>query len=263
MLRVAPGFTRFLAGGALAMALASAGSAWAGVSISPVVVEIDSPRRPASVTVRNTGSKPITLQANPLSWRQPDGADRYEASSEIMVVPAIATIAPGASQVFRVAVRAPASPTERAYRLVLEDVTQELAAGDAQVKTVAVRFNHNLPVLVAPSRPVQRVVQWKPCGGTSALSAVAAASDTRISGAAGSYACVTMHNAGNRRIRVSALRLSGDGWEQRVQLPAPDVLLAGGQRSWRIPLRGTPAADVRRVGVESEAGLLEASSAGF
>jgi fimbrial chaperone protein len=264
MTRVAPGWLhRLLLGGALGVVLTCAGLARAGVSVSPVVVEIDSPRRPVTVTVRNTGDKPITLQSNTMSWQQPDGSDRYEATSDIMVVPAIAQIAAGASQVFRVALRTAPTGVERAYRLILEDVSQELSTADQQSRTVAVRFNHDLPVLVAPSRPAPPALQWKPCSAPAAVAALPAASDTARAPAASSYACVTLRNAGNRRVRVSTLRLAGDGWDQAVQLPAPQVVLAGGQRSWRVPLRSAAAGQLRTVRADLETGALQAEPATF
>jgi fimbrial chaperone protein len=252
---------RLLLVGALGLVLTCAGAARAGVSISPVVVEMDAPRRPVSVTVRNTGDKPITLQSNTLSWQQADGSDRYEPTSDIMVVPAIAEIAPGASQVFRLALRVPPSAVERAYRLYLEDVSKELSKGEQATKTVAVRFNHNLPVLVAPSRPAPVALQWKPCGDATVVAASPLVGASATGTASAPPRCFTLRNAGNRRVRVSGLRLAGDGWEQAVQLPAPQVVLAGAQRSWRIPSR--PGSEVRTLRADTETGSTQAEPANF
>ena len=79
----------------------------AQVSISPVVIEIDMPRRPVAISVTNSGGRPIRLQAEVLLWQQTDGKDRYEPSDALLVVPSIVDVPANSTQVVRVVLSVP------------------------------------------------------------------------------------------------------------------------------------------------------------
>jgi hypothetical protein len=57
------------------------------VVIAPVLVEISPPQRVASITVSNPDGDPISYQAQALSWQQAAGADQYEPTDQLIVVP--------------------------------------------------------------------------------------------------------------------------------------------------------------------------------
>jgi fimbrial chaperone protein len=220
-----------------------------GLTISPVVVEIDAPRKAAAITITNRSDRPITLQTDIRAWRQVEGIDQYASTDELLVVPAIAQVPPNSSQVFRVALRRPSgAPVERTYRLILEDISdeQQPSGGNA----IAFRFTHNLPVMVAPSLAVVNAVRWMPCAPRPVPSGSQSANSTQE----GSLACVRVHNAGNRRVKVQSLTLAGDGWQQVWPLTAPESILAGDTREWRVPLPAARAAAVRRLQVHTAQG---------
>ncbi len=122
------------------------------LTISPVLVELSPDRRITSITISNTADHPVSFQTQTLAWSQSDGTDAYAHSDELIVVPPIAEIAAGGSQIFRVTLRAAPAPQERAYRLVFEDVTEIIAAAHAAGETtIDIRTNHSLPVFVAAS----------------------------------------------------------------------------------------------------------------
>lgn len=241
----------------------------AGVSISPVVLEIDSPRKAIAVKVTNNGDQPITYQVDAVTWTQKDGLDHTEPTDDLLVVPPIVTVRAGVSQIFRVMLRDRASsPVERTYRVILEDITKPQALLDGQA-VVAFKLTHNLPVLIAPSGKILNALRWKPCG-SDALSRTAAA----VSGAAGppsrvngsnSVACVRILNAGNRRVKVQTLTVSGEGWQQTLAINDGGInILAGAEREWRIPLPSDQINALRGVSiltVRNEA--LQAVSGGF
>jgi fimbrial chaperone protein len=222
----------------------------AGVTISPVVLEIDSPRKAIAVTVTNSGDRPITFQTDTLVWRQIDGADRYESTDELLVVPPIVEVPPKGSQVLRLMLRSPRpSPMERTYRLVLEDITEELAAATGQA-SISFKFSHRLPVMIAPSGKVLNAVRWKPCL-PEAVTQVA-------------EACVRLINAGNRRVKVQKLTLAGDGWQQELSLKDGENVLAGAEREWHVPLVQGQVGALRSVQVQTARGeMLQAEAGGF
>jgi fimbrial chaperone protein len=237
--------------GLLALAAgAAAVPASAGVVVSPVVLEVSSPRRPVTVTVTNSGDRAVTFQTGALLWQQADGVDRYEPTSELVVVPPIVEVPPHASQVFRVMLRSPApSPVERTYRLLLEDITQELAATGGQA-AISFRLNHSLPVMVAPAGKVQDAIRWKPCTADGAARAATV--------------CIRVLNAGNRRVKFEALTVAGDGWQQVLSLQAGENVLAGAQREWHVPLAKGQGGAPRDLQVRTARGeTLQAESGGF
>ncbi len=94
------------------------------VIISPIKVELSQAHSVVTITVTNDADAPLTLQHQVLAWTQVNGEDVLEASNDLLVAPAIAQIAPRGTQVFRVTQRHPsAAAAERAYRLVLDDIS--------------------------------------------------------------------------------------------------------------------------------------------
>ena len=222
----------------------------AGVVISPVVLEVASPRKPVAVTVTNSGDRPVTFQTDALVWHQADGVDRFEATNELVVVPPIVEVPPNGRQVFRVMLRSPApSPVERTYRLVLEDITEELVPTAGQA-SISFKLSHNLPVMVAPAGKVLNAIRWKPCTTPAAARPAAV--------------CVRVLNAGNRRVKFETITVTGDGWQQELSLKNGENVLAGAQREWLVPLAQGQAATPRSIQVRTARGeTLQAESGGF
>ncbi len=193
----------------------------AAVSIKPIMVELTSQKKVASVRLLNDSTEAVTFQAETLSWQQSDGEDQYGSTQELIVAPAIALIAPGASQIFRVTLRQPAvAEVERAYRLVLEDIS---TSSHAQPGSVNLRFRHSLPLFVTPRAQALVSTQWSRCAAPA------------------SKACVQLDNLGNRRVRVSTLAVEGPDWRQDVK--GGGTVLAGASRRWLFDLKaGLPAA---------------------
>lgn len=229
----------------------------AGLAISPVVVEVNSPRKSVAITVTNDSDRALTFQTDTMVWRQVNGLDQYEPTDELLVVPPIVEIAPNASQLFRVTLRVPVdSPVERTYRLILEDITE--ASAVAEEGSVAFKFVHNLPVMVAPAGKIVNALRWKPCALNTASTPL------KPSAARTPQACVLVYNAGNRRVKIQTLTLTGDGWEQVLQLKAGENVLAGAEREWRVPLQPGQTGAVRGVQTQTARGeTLQAEAGGF
>jgi len=229
----------------LAAALVGLGAecATAGVLIEPVVVELAQVNRATTIRITNQSAQSLRLQATVSRWSQA-GADRKERSDELLVVPPIAEIAPGASQLFRVALRRPQpAPRERAYRLLLEDVSA--APDQAAAGSVQMRLNHDLPVLVAPAGPPVRVITWADCGGAAGAAQPATAPTSP---------CLRLTNQGNLRFKFDAITLTGPNGEQRVALPAARNLLAGSFLDLPLPADVPPLQATRVVVVHAAQG---------
>ncbi len=254
---------RLRAGLWLSLALGCSGHALAdGLTISPVVIEIGSPRKVVAVTVTNNADEAATLQTDTLIWSQVDGVEKYERTDELLVVPPVVKVAAHASQLFRVALRVPTdSAVERSYRLVLKDITEQVSG--AGQTSIAFRFSHNLPVMVAPSAKRMSAVQWKPCDpkttvGSPAVGAAAKPFGKTLEG------CVRLRNAGNYRVKVQALRLSGDDWERTLTLTDAVNVLVGASYEWQVALPVGHTGPVRGVRVDTARGeTLQAQAGGL
>jgi fimbrial chaperone protein len=230
----------------------------AQVLISPVVVEMTGAGRAVAVeiTLSDRAKAPIRLQAELLRWDQDvRGAAVTEPSDDLLISPPIADLQPGDKQVFRVALRgARRGPEELAYRLVLEDIAALAGAGEGSPgMNIQFRMRYDLPVLVAPAGPVVNALRWKPCPPPAAV-ALQSAADV----------CVRVLNAGNRRVKVQTLTLSGANWQQALTLKDGVNVLAGAEREWRVALPGGQSGAVRGVQVQTERGeTLQAEADGF
>lgn len=187
------------------------------LTISPVLVEMSPARRVVSITITNPGDRALTFQTQVRAWSQPNGADVYADSAELLVVPPIAEIAAGGSQIFRVTTRIRPDADEHAYRLVFEDVS-ELAAPAAAETSINVRVNHDLPVFFAAAGKPRLQARLGPCADAAALPATTG--------------CVRLDNSGSRYVRVKSLVLEGADWRKEIRLGTR--VLAGAWRQWNF-----------------------------
>ena len=187
------------------------------LTISPVLVDLSPARRVVSITIANPGDRAISFQTETLAWSQQDGIDKYDETDELMIVPPIAEIAPGGSQIFRVTTRGAPVQREQAYRLIFEDVSEATALSADEV-SVNIRINHDLPVFVAaPGKPHPQP-RLGPCPGPAATG----------------KGCIRLDNDGNRYAQVKSIVVEGNNW--RKDLGAQSRVLAGAWRQWTFEL---------------------------
>jgi fimbrial chaperone protein len=97
----------------------------AGFSVSPTRVEFIPGERVKGLRLHNTGGRPIQAQLRVYAWTQVDGADVLEPSTDLVVSPPMAAIAPGAQQLVRIVRKGgggdPRS-AERSYRLLVDEL---------------------------------------------------------------------------------------------------------------------------------------------
>jgi fimbrial chaperone protein len=129
---------------------ATAGHA-ASVGIAPVRVNFDAGERSRVVELTNRGSETVSIQADPVLWSQDeDAADVYSDTGDLLVVPRIFSIEPGATQVVRIGrVNPDAAPREQSYRIFFT----ELAPAEDSGAQLQFRLRLAIPVFIAPSDP--------------------------------------------------------------------------------------------------------------
>lgn len=189
-------------------------------SVFPIRVDLGGAQTVASLTVRNTGTEPATIQLQPTTWRQQDGRDVLEPTRELLVTPPIFTVPPGGSQIVRAGLRhAPDAGVELPYRLILREILPEPKPGFTGLR---VALELSVPVFVAPkSGQAVPSLQW-----------------LLVAGAEGSRLQVT--NAGNGHVRIGSFTLTAPSGESIGPIDVGAYLLPGQARELSLPR--TPSA---------------------
>lgn len=195
--------------------------------IAPTTIEIDQGRRSAAIQVENASDEPVDLQFRAYDWSQPDGVDTLAPTRDLIVSPAIVTVAPRAKQVFRVLQVGETGAGERSYRLKLNELPR------AADQAVGVTLEFSLPVFKTQGRATP-VIRWS-------------------AGAQG----VRVANAGARRIKLARLAVRNpDGGAMELAEARSAYILAGAERRWAPPLGWRTLPGARLIG-ESDAGPID------
>jgi fimbrial chaperone protein len=231
----------------LAAALSAPAAARAGeLEIAPIHVELSGAARSATVVLRNGGDAPARYELRALDWAQkPDGGMELSPTRELVVFPPLLELAPGASRTIRLGTEVRPSATERAWRLLIE----ELPRGDdaAGASRVAVLTRVGVPVFLVPAK-------------------AAAKAELAFLPADGNRIRVRLQNRGSTRLRprAAALKVVGpDGSPLLERALDAWYVLAGGERIYEVE---TPA-EVCALAAEAvvtaalETGVLEARAA--
>lgn len=221
----------------LAAATVLAGS----FQVSPVRAVLSRVHPVSVLTVRNTGAEPAVVQLQALAWTQPDGKDSYDPAPDILATPPIFTISAGGSQVIRVGSRRPPeADSERAYRLLLQEVPAPSKPG---FKGLRMALRISVPVFVVPGTAVAPRLHWN--------AVVAASGKVRIH----------VVNQGSAHARLSQLRLTMADSDQLLPMPASLVyVLAGNARDWLVDV-DTSTAHVLRLTAQGDEGTVQADLA--
>ncbi len=211
------------------------------LSVTPIRIELSSAQRSVALTIRNDGDQPTVVQAQLVAWSQADDDDRLEPTTDILASPPIFTVAPGASQILRIALRrAPDVSRERSYRVLVTEVP-----GKPQPESAGAQFalKISLPIFVdASGAKTSPQLEWsgtRTGKGELALTAV---------------------NTGTKHIRVQAIEVTSAGSDPDANFAGLWYILPGQRRTVTIkPSDGHKiAADRVRVKAETDAGPLAA-----
>lgn len=119
----------------------------AGLDVYPLGLALSPQTLRDSINLTNTAEAPVVVQAQVFRWTQDARENLMEKTDDLIVVPPVFTLEPGAKQVLRVGFRRPpAAGQELGYRLILTQVPDEASGTGA----VAVALRLSLPVFYAP-----------------------------------------------------------------------------------------------------------------
>lgn len=219
-----------------ACALAAVFSALAGnFGVSPIRVELDRATKSALVTVSNDDNKPLAFQVRALEWSQePDGADRYTETSDLVYFPQQFKVAPSGNRVVRLGYKVPATQAEKTYRLFIEELADP--ARDASSTGIAVTLRFGVPIFLRPTTP-----------------SVSGSVDLAVK--AGTVE-VLIRNGGNVHFRIASVNLtalSASGEAVHQQSVDGWYLLTGAQRPYVLKLPADACAKAKLIRVEAPA----------
>jgi fimbrial chaperone protein len=212
--------------------------AWAqGITVAPVNVQMGPGQKATVLTVVNQGDRETSFQIRAFAWQlNQAGDDQLAPTDELLASPPLATLAPGATQIVRLVLRASPQKREATNRIFFDQLTPP---GDAGRVHVALRLS--IPVFAEPTDRLASDVQWRIVNRDGRLWLVAV-------------------NTGSRHetIREMALR-TAEGASFKVVVKSPPHILAGGTRRWLIQPNGPlpPAGASMRLTARGDSGEID------
>ena len=215
----------------------------ANIGVSPVRVTLSDSQKIGSLSVRNDGSEPVTMQMEVLSWSQREGNAVFAATRELLANPPIFTIPAGSSQLVRVGLRrAPDAQRELSYRVILQELPPP---PNPDITGSRMTLRLSIPVFVSPEIDTKPVVLWQA---------------VRTSQGA---LKISLSNNGNAHIQIKNFKLSLiDSVQPWATLQTSDYVLAGQSRDWILPANpenpAPPPGVSLKLFAQTDAGDIEA-----
>ncbi len=211
------------AGAEEAPATAPSAAAEAGVrvSLAPLRIEMDGAEIAATMRVHNPSkAEAIGIQMRAFDWSQAsDGSDVYAPADDVRITPAIITIEPGKTQVFRIIRREAPPTTERRYRIAIDQLPDPRARNTSISET---RIRFTVPMFVDRATSAPASLAWSIAGNT-----------------------LRVTNSGQQTPRMVNLALTdAAGREIEVEGVSLHYVMGGSTLNWALP-GGCPAGPVR------------------
>jgi P pilus assembly chaperone PapD len=203
-------------------------------TVKPTSVSLSSRTTSTLVTVTNTSNRQLRFEVRAMKWVQDDRGELKltPVAKEITFVPALLTLAPGASRNVRVGAAPSAfGAVEGTYRLFVEELEDKAAPPGPG--TVAIRLEIGVPIFLTPARP---------------------ASSAQITGVAFEQGRLVtrVRNTGNVHMIVNAVKLQGTDGAGAVKYDRSLegwYVLAGDTRIFEQPIAPADCAGARTMAV--------------
>ena len=143
-------FRLLLSAASLAVTSLTTVHAQAGVTIAPVVVNIDPNRTLSGQTSFTNGTrKAIDFGVLVQVWTQKDGESVLADTRDVLVNPNSFQLAPGSTQVIRIGLRKKPGNTELTYRLLISQKNQGSTVSNDQGVSLQVLPTFSLPIYIS------------------------------------------------------------------------------------------------------------------
>ena len=197
-------------------------------SVDPIRLELGPSARSGALTVRNEGKVKLSFQIDAMAWTQDaSGADQYGETRDLIFFPKIMTVEPGQEGVIRVGTKTPVLPSEKAYRLFIEELPSSERGAESPVQiNVLIRFG--APIFINPAK-AHDGIEIEPLSISRGLLSFAA------------------RNTGNRHQMVEGIQVRGadaDGKEVYALTVADRYLLAGTVKPYTTDIPGAKCSQI-------------------
>lgn len=184
-----------------------------GLRVAPVLLEVTAPGAATTLTLRNEGNLPITVQSRVFHWTQVDGLEYHQPTQDVVVSPPITQLAPGTTQTVRV-VRTSRAPVqgEEAYRIYVDELPNRT---QRQGGTVSFATRMRIPLFFVQPGATLPAVTWS----------LRRSSD---------YVLLEAQNSGNVRLRLSDLTLARGGSPVAQQNGLVGYVLGNSVMRWSL-----------------------------
>lgn len=212
----------------------------ASLRVAPVLIDLRAPARAATLTLQNMQQQGVDVQIRVFRWRQKDGRESLDPTTDVVVSPPIIKLEPGVEQVVRVVRTATQAVTgEESYRVIVDELPAPSRRRDG---TVALLLRYSIPVFFADRDGTDPKIAW------------------RIERTGTAYT-VSATNAGAKRLRVANMTLKDTRGATLARQDGLVGYVLGGS-STRFTVRalaaGAPAGAVT-LAAESDAGPFHAT----
>ncbi|MFO1185549.1 MAG: molecular chaperone [Bauldia sp.] len=202
----------------LLLAFGAVGSAdAASLRIAPVSLNFTAPAAAGSLTLTNSDSAAITVQARVFRWQQRDGKETLEETKDVVVSPPFAKVSPGGNYTIRV-LRLAKAPVagEESYRVLIDQLPEPTVVKD---QTVRLLLRYSVPVFFDPATRPKPAVEW----------AVRRQGDRVM---------LAVANKGGGRLKLTDVDLvDANGKSTRVSNGLLGYVLSGSSMTWPLPMK--------------------------
>lgn len=162
--------------------LARAGS----LQVEPVLVDVTAPGAASTLTLRNEGATSINAQIRVFRWSLINGQEKLEPTNDVVASPPAVTVTPKGQYIARV-VRVSKRPVsgEESYRLLVDELPD---LSQQKNGAVNLQMRYSIPVFFGAPNKKRPNVNWSIA-------------------VQGNKVILTARNNGDRRLRISALKL--------------------------------------------------------
>lgn len=226
-----------IAAAALAAAAHPAGAA--SLQVTPLLIEVPAPGATSSLTLRNESPRAVNAQVRVFRWTQANGEDVLQPTDAVVASPPLVSLASRVNYAVRV-VRSSRQPVtqEEAYRLVVDELPD---ASRARSGTVAIVLRHSVPVFFRPEDAGAPKLAWSVK-------------------TAGNRVTVTVKNTGERRMRISRLKVSAGKGTVNFGEGLVGYALAGSTVSWTRTAPQGFGSGPAKISAQGDMGPINASA---
>lgn len=221
-----------------AFLLAASTAARAGaLQVEPVLLDVTAPGAATTLTLRNQGATPIDAQIRVFRWSLVNGEEKLEPTEDVVASPPAVSLTAKGEYIARI-VRVSKRPVtgEESYRLLVDQMP-DLSQQKNGMVNLLVRYS--IPVFFGAANKKSPTVAWSLAKR-------------------GDKITVTVHNGGDRRLRISALNLrDANGKTISFGNGLAGYALGQSTKRWTSNARGF-AAGPATISAQSDGGPIQA-----